>query len=76
MASVHRGFRSRLPSARVGDGLDWSGSRQGESLLDVVGLLLVFFLVTILNLPLVLQSSYLEVWLDAKEVYAFDRLWW
>ena len=61
MASIHRGFRSRLPSARVGDDLDWSGSRQGESLLDVVGLLLVFLPLAILNFFMVLQSSCLEV---------------
>ena len=61
MASVHRGFRGRLPSARVGDGLDWSSSRQGESLLDVVGLLLVFLPLAILNFFMVLQSSCLEV---------------
>ena len=61
MASVHRGFRSRLPSARVGDGIDWSGGCQGEPLLDVVGLLLVFLPLAILNLSLVLQSSCLEM---------------
>ena len=61
MAFVHRGFRSRLPSARVGDGLDWGGSRQGKPLLDVVGLLLIFLPLAILNFFMVLQSSCLEV---------------
>ena len=61
MASLHRGFWCRLPSARVGDGLDWSGSRQGEPLLDVVGLFLVFLPLAILNFLMVFQSSCLEV---------------
>ena len=76
MAPVHRGVWGRLPSTVVGDDVDWCGGHQGKSLLDVVGLLLVFFLVAVFNLPLVLQSSCLEVWLDAKEVYAFNWLWW
>ena len=61
MAALHRSFRGRLSSARVGDDLDWSGSRQGEPLLDVVSLFLVFLPLAILNLSLVLQSSCLEM---------------
>jgi hypothetical protein len=76
VASLHRGVWGRLPPARAGHGLDWGGGRQGEPLLDVVGLLLVFFLITLFNLPLVFLYACLEVWLDAKEVYAFDWLWW
>ncbi len=76
MGPLYRGVRGRLSPARAGYGSDWCGGGEGGSLLDVVGLLLVFFLVTIFNLSLVLQSSCLEVWLDAKEVYAFNWLWW
>ena len=76
VASLHRGVRGWLPPARAGNGLDWGGSRQGKPLLDVVGLFLVFFPLSIFNLPLVFLYACLEVWLDAKEVYAFDWLWW
>ena len=61
MAPLHRDLRGRFPPARAGNGLDWGGSRQGKPLLDVVGLLLVFLPLAILNFFMVLQSSCLEV---------------
>ena len=61
MAPLHRGVRGRLPSARAGYDLDWSGGHQREPLLDVVGLLLVFLPLAILNFLMVFQSSCLEV---------------
>ena len=61
MASLHRGVRGRLPPARVGYGLDWGGGRQGEPLLDVAGLLLVFFPLSIFNFSLVFLYACLEV---------------
>ena len=61
MAPVHRGVWGRLPSTVVGDDVDWCGSLQGKPLLDVVGCLLVFFPLAILNFFMVLQSSCLEM---------------
>ena len=61
VAPLHRGVRGRLPPARAGYGLDWGGSRQGKPLLDVAGLFLVFFLITLFNLPLVFLYACLEV---------------
>ena len=76
VAPLHRGVRCRVSSARVGYGSDWCGNGEGRSFLDVVSLLLVFLPFPIFNLLVVFQSSCLEVWLDAKEVYAFNWLWW
>ncbi len=76
MAPLHRDLRGRLSPAGAGNDPDRGGGRQGEPLLDVVGLLLVFFPLSIFNLPLVFLYACLEVWLDEKEVYAFDWLWW
>ncbi len=76
VAPLHRGVRGWLSPAGAGDDLDRGGGRQGELLLDVAGLLLVFFPLSIFNLSLVFLYACLEVWLDEKEVYAFDWLWW
>ncbi len=61
VASLHRGVRRRVSSAGVGHGLGCGGGCEGKSLLDVAGLLLVFFLITLFNLSLVFLYACLEV---------------
>ena len=61
MAPLHRGVRGRISSTGTGDDPDWRGGGQRKSFLDVVGLLLVFLPLTILNFFMVFQSFCLEV---------------
>ncbi len=61
MASLCGNIWCRLSSAWVGDDIDRGGGREGKSLLDVAGLFLVSFLVSLFNLPLVFLYACLEV---------------